>query len=172
MGTTAVVPLFSASSHCAMSCWPSEVQGGWPGVPLYSRRKVVRGRPATWSAPTCERTSTVWVPAAPSIFFESPLSGKAYWVANILPEPVYGSYPRCPLTIAELDREGLCILRHTVRTIQDMPQDAPERRRYSNFGGYVDRLTGEFVLTMPEEPRISREDYTADAIRYKIALRE
>ena len=129
----------------------------------------------SWSRPiplTYDDESPVWVPAAPSIFFRSTTTGRVYWVANILSAPVYGSYPRHPLAIAEFDTERHCLIKDTVRTIQELPQGAPEGRRYSNFGGYVDRRTGEFVLTMPEEPKINWEDYTADAVRYRVRVIE
>ena len=62
--------------------------------------------------------------------------------------------------------------------IQDLPEGAPTEdlskgelgRRYSNFGHYFDRETGEFVLMMAEEPKFSWEDFRADTIRYRIRL--
>ena len=103
---------------------------------------------------------------------KSPATGKVYWIADILPEPTYNAYPRYPLTIAEFDCERLCIIKNSVRVIQDLPRGALKERRYSNFGHYVDRVTGEFVLTLPEEPKTTWEDYTGDAVRYKITLLE
>jgi hypothetical protein len=64
--------------------------------------------------------------------------------------------------------------------IQDLPPGAPRAgdarkgelgRRYSNFGHYVDRKTGEFVLLVAEEPRGTWEDYWSDTIRFRVRLK-
>jgi hypothetical protein len=134
----------------------------------------------TWSAPEPLRYddgTTVWTPASYSQFVESSKTGRTYWLANILSEPVHGQMPRYPLTIAEFDTEHCCILRNTVRTIQDLPDGAPLQRRYTNWGSYEERGTGDFVLTLPEQPKhmdftaMTRpEDFTADCIRYRIQI--
>ena len=82
--------------------------------------------------------------------------------------------------MAELDTRRLCILKDTVTVIQDLPPGAPKAgdpkkgklgRRYSNFGHYVDRKTGEFVLLVAEEPRVTWDDYWSDTIRFRIGLK-
>ncbi len=85
----------------------------------------------------------------PAEFLVSPRTGRIYWIANIQPAPVYRGIPRYPLTIAEFDPETLCIIKDSVQTVYDKPSDAPPQRRYSNWGSYIDRATGEFVLTLP-----------------------
>ncbi|MDO9464536.1 MAG: sialidase family protein [bacterium] len=116
---------------------------------------------------------TVWAAASPSEFIQSPNTGKIYWVANIQNEPVYSAYPRSPLSIAEFDPEKQCLIRATVSHFWKKPEEMdPSDRRYSNFGCYLDRETGEFVFTMSEQWKISREDYTADAIGIRIKLQE
>ncbi len=129
----------------------------------------------TWSPArplAYEDRTPVWVPACPSEFLVSPRTGRIYWIANIQPAPVYRGIPRYPLTIAEFDPDNLCIVRDSVQTVYDKPPDAPPQRRYSNWGSYIDRETGEFVLTLPEEPKTSWDDYTGDAVRFRIALDE
>ncbi len=122
----------------------------------------------------------VWVPAAISVFERDPVSGRVFWFGNIQPGPVYGQIPRYPLTMAELDTKRLCILRDSVSVIQDLPPGAPKAgdpakgelgRRYSNFGHYVDRKTGEFVLLVAEEPRVTWDDYWSDCIRFRVKLK-
>ena len=128
----------------------------------------------TWTQPkplTYDDGSTVWVPACPSEFLTAPGENKICWVANILEEPTYGRYPRTPLAIALFDPDRLCIIRDSVRIFWKKPDDMkPADRRYTNWSSYRDRETGEFVLTMAEEWKYSKKDYTADAIAIRLAL--
>jgi len=137
----------------------------------------------TWNKPEplkYDDGTPVWVPAAISVFERDPASGRVFWFANIQPGPVYGQLPRYPLTMAEFDTKRLCILKDTVTIIQSLPPGAPQvgdlkkgelGRRYSNFGHYVDRQTGEIVLLVAEEPRVTWDDYWSDCIRFRIRLK-
>jgi len=128
----------------------------------------------TWTEPQPLRYddgSMVWVPASIAAFEKDPRTGKAYWFANILDRPVTGQLPRYPLTIAEFDMSRFCIIKDSVTVIQDLPEGAPPERSYTNFGHYVDRVTGEFVLTMMEAPRVSEKDLTADTIRFRVGIK-
>lgn len=87
--------------------------------------------------------------------------------------------PRYPLTIAEFDPDRCVMVRDSVRTIVDRPADAPIERRYSNWGMYEERGSGDLVLTLPEQPRdydfsaMTRpEQFTADCYRYRVRLAE
>ena len=70
--------------------------------------------------------------------------------------------------MAELDPERICLIKDSMTVIQELPQGAPPNRSYTNFGHYVDRETGEFVLVMAEMPKFSTEDFRADTIRFRI----
>ncbi len=133
----------------------------------------------TWTTPrqlTYTDGSPVYVPGCLARFVSVPEIGKHYWITNILPEPTYGCDPRYPLTIAEFDPQKLGIVKNSVTVIQDLPPGAPRcedfshgtGRRYSNFGIYRDRVTGEIVLLLAEEPKISWDDGTADCYRYRL----
>jgi hypothetical protein len=135
-----------------------------------------------WSVPRAlqyDDGAIVCVPASISRFMQHPQTGAVYWFANILDTPVYGQIPRYPLCVAQLDTDRLCLLKDTVTVVQDLPEGAPAAdeekgelgRRYSNFGHYVDRKTGEFVLMMGEEPKISWDDGTADCVRLRVRIR-
>jgi hypothetical protein len=104
-------------------------------------------------------------------FTVSPATGRVYIIGAILDKPSYSAYPR-PLLIAEFDRDSLSVRRGSVRSIQNITDEMPERRRYSNFAHYTDARTGELVLIMPEEPKTSWDDYTADTVRFKVRLIE
>jgi hypothetical protein len=112
----------------------------------------------------------VCVPASFAAFEKDPATGKIYWFANILDYPVTCQMPRYPLTIAEFDPKRMCIIKDSVTSIQDRPEGAPANRAYSNFGHYVDRMTGEIVLMVAERPMINDLDFRADTLRLRILV--
>ena len=152
-------------------------------IPTTRQCSVSEDGGRTWTKPEplkYDDGTPVCVPAAISVFERDPATGRVFWFANIQPEPVYGQIPRYPLTMAELDTHRLCILKDSVTVIQALPPGAPQAgdpkkgelgRRYSNFGHYVDRTTGEFVLLVAEEPRLTWDDYWSDCIRFRIKLK-
>lgn len=160
----------------AMRCQGDEASG------LYATRfsTVSEDGGLTWSKPEPLRYddgSVVWTPASFSQFLRSSRKSKTYWLANILSGPVHGQTPRYPLTIAEFDTGRCCILKNTVQVIQNLPEGAPKERRYTNWGSYEERGTGDIILTLPEQPKymdfstMARpEDFTADCLRYRVQL--
>ena len=127
----------------------------------------------TWTDPEMlcyEDGSRVCVPASLAAFEKHPHTGKVYWFTNILDHPVNRQLPRYPLAMAEMDTDRFCLIKDSVTVIQDLPTDAPEDRGYTNFGHYVDRMTGEFVLTPAEAPKFSTRDFRADTVRYRIKV--
>lgn len=150
----------------------------------YSHRELAQLEDGglTWTTPCPLRYddgTPVHVPASYSAFLRSPRTGKAYWFANILDHPVYAQYPCYPLVMAEFDPERLCLVKDSLYVIQDLPGgalpctnelpwcDAECERQYTNYGAYVDRETGEFVLTMPEIPRLSWQEFTSHCIQLR-----
>ena len=82
----------------------------------------------------------------------------------------YSSYQRDPLCIAEIIPEKGIVLKNTVYIIDTNKEPEVERRRYTNFGMYNDILTLEIVLTLPEQPKFSWVDMTADCYEYRIKI--
>ena len=155
---------------------------GDPSTGIYSTRysTVSEDGGLTWSEPEPLRYddgATVWTPASYSQFVRSSKTGKTYWFANILPDPVHGQTPRYPLTSAEFDTDSCRIIRASVRSAQELPHGAPAERRYTNWGSYEERGTLDLILTLPEQPKhtdfsaMTRpEAFTADCIRYRIQV--
>jgi len=83
---------------------------------------------------------------------------------------------RYPLTIAEFDTDTCRVRRDTVQTVQDKPAGAPLDRRYTKFGLYEERNTGDLILAMPEMPRhkndedLQPDDFSSDCIRFRVTL--
>lgn len=135
----------------------------------------------TWSKPDPLRyddNTIVHTPASQHRFIVSSKTRHTYLVANFLPAPVYAQTPRYPLSIARFDTNTCRVIRSSLQVIQDRPSDAPADRRYTNFGIYEDRATGDFVMTLPEMPRTKNynemlpEDFGSDCLRYRICLGE
>ncbi len=155
---------------------------GDEGAGIYSTRytTVSDDGGLTWSEPTplvYDDGETVWTPASVHRFFVSSKTGKTYLLANILPGPVHGQMPRYPLTIAEFDTERACVLKNTISVIQDLPEDAPEQRRYTNWGMYEERGVCDLIMIMPEQPKsvnftdmTKPEDYTSDCVKFRIKM--
>lgn len=155
---------------------------GDPKHGFYSSRQMTVSEDGgmTWSAPEPLRYDDggqVWTPASLHGFFVSSKTGRAYLLANLLDAPVYGQCPRYPLCIAEFDRAQCRVLRTTRQVIQDLPPGAPTDRRYTNWGQYEERRTGDLILLMPEQPKRMNyaemrkpEDMTSDCVRFRIAF--
>jgi hypothetical protein len=144
----------------------------------YTTRSEDGGR--TWSEPEPLRYDTgemVWTPASLSAFVASSRTGRIFWLANILPQPVHGQTPRYPLCLAEFDPVSCRIVKASVETIWDRAPGLPEDVRYTNWGLYEERGSGDLILTLPEMPRdrnfaeVRRpEEFTADCHRYRLEL--
>lgn len=129
----------------------------------------------TFSAPkplTYEDGSPVWSPSSLARIWRSSVNGRFYWIGNILDSPTYSSTPRYPICVAELMPELGRLIKKSVTVIDTRPAYFPEteRRRYTNFGIYEDRITREIVLTLPEQPKTSWESFTADCYCYRISV--
>lgn len=121
--------------------------------------------------------SPVHTPASVSAFYNSTTTGKTYWIGNILDAPVYAQTPRYPLKFAEFDIEKPSLVRDSVRLIQDRPDGAHEHVRYTNFGYYEDRKSGDLIITLPEQFRDrgydemeKPEDFAARCVKYTVHL--
>ena len=143
------------------------------GVPSLKFAATSEDGGLTWSEPEPLRFGdgeVVNSPASLAEFVRPEGSERLWWIGNISPEPVYAQVPRYPLYIVEADPQNLCLVRDSITVIDDWREGLPEDVRFTNWGSYEDRETGEIVLTLPEEPRMNWDDLTSDCYRYRITL--
>jgi hypothetical protein len=130
----------------------------------------------TFSKPqplTYEDGSMVWSPSSYAGIIRSSKNKRYYFIGNILDKPTYDSGPRYPLCIAELVPQKGVVVKDSVAVIDTKGDDCKEpRRRYTNFGFYEDRFSGEIILTLPEQPKTSWADFTADCYQYRIKIQD
>lgn len=117
-----------------------------------------------------EDGSPLWSPSSYCAIIRSGVNNKYYLITNILDNPTFDSYPRDPLCIAEIIPEKGIVLKSTIQIIDTNKEPKVERRRYTNFGIYEDELSKEIVLTLPEQPKFSWADMTADCYEYRIKI--
>ena len=171
-----ITALESGALFVTMRCQGNEAQGFY-SIPYTA---VSEDDGMSWTQPeplTYDDGTNVWTPASCTAFYDSSVTGKTYWIANILDGPVFGQIPRYPLNISEFDTVNACIVKNSVRLIQDRPDDAHENVRYTNFGWYEDRRTGQLIITLPEQYRRmgwddmeKPEDFAADCICFKYTV--
>ena len=171
-----IVSLGGGRLFMTTRCQGSEAKGFF--TTRYSTSSEDSGK--TWASATpllFDDGTPVHTPASISAFFSSSKTGKTYWIGNILDAPVYAQTPRYPLKFAEFDMERTCLIRDSVRLIQDRPEGAHEHVRYTNFGYYEDRKSGDLIITLPEQYRNrgydemeKPEDFAAPCVKYKVQL--
>jgi hypothetical protein len=125
----------------------------------------------TWSKPTplgFEDGTLFHSPSTGSRLIRSAKTGKLHWIGNISPVNPLGNSPRHPLQIAEFDERRLCLLRNTVRVIDQRTESDTENLQLSNFRVYEDRRSGEFVLTMARLSEGTPPKSASPAYEYRI----
>ena len=117
----------------------------------------------TWSRPqplAYRDGSGLTSPRAWSQLIRSSVSGKLYWIANILPaldtpqsEAIRKEWPsradpRYPLQIVEVDESDPSLVKETLTVLIDREPDETRFVRFSNFFAYEDRETGELQVLL------------------------
>lgn len=96
--------------------------------------------------------------------------GKYYWLGNITPLNPRGNGPRYPLVIGRVDAGSLLLERDSVVVVDDRAEGEDEGMTLSNFHAHEDRATGEILLHLSRWMTRGPEDWTADALLYRIAV--
>ena len=104
--------------------------------------------------------------------FRSSLTGKLYWIGNILPEHTTNpGHPRYPLIIAEIDESTYGLKRETVTEIDTRWPGEGERLQLSNFWvieSQAERNLEIYLTRLSEDPD---EVFTANVYRYTVVFR-
>jgi hypothetical protein len=127
----------------------------------------------TWSepAPLAYADGTPFFsPATGSRLIRHSVSGKLYWIGNIVPENPDGNRPRYPLQIAEVDEAKRALTADTVRVIEDRREGDSPAVQFSNFRVYEDRKTHEFVLVMARFQERGDQELASPAYEYRIQV--
>lgn len=97
-------------------------------------------------------------------------NGNFYWLGNITPDNPHGNAPRYPLVIGRVDPISLLMERDTVTVIDDRRPGEFHGMTLSNFHAHEDRITGDILLHMSRWMTRSAEDWTTDALLYRIVV--
>ena len=100
------------------------------------------------------------------------LTGKLYWLGNIVATPPHGNDPRYPLVIAEVDEAQAAIKKSTVTAIDDRLPTQGQGIQFSNFSLLEDHQTHavELYLTTYGQEQDPKDEYTADNYKYTLQL--
>lgn len=122
-----------------------------PQVKNYRRAFISSDQGKSWQGPrlfSFDDGSSFFSPATGSWLIRHSLTGKLFWIANILDINPDGNRPRYPLQIAEIDEEKIAVKKETLFTIDTkMPEDSP-LVQFSNFRVYEERGSGDIILFM------------------------
>lgn len=109
-------------------------------------------------------------PATGSQLIRHCRSGDLYWIGNIVNCRTDGNKPRHPLCIAKIDEKDCRLIRSSMAIIDNKEAGDTDSLQLSNFRTYVDRETGEFVLTMARIFEKGCTQLTSPAYEYRIAV--
>ncbi|NQU11732.1 exo-alpha-sialidase [bacterium] len=97
-------------------------------------------------------------------------NGSCYWLGNISPGNPRGNGPRYPLVIGRVDPGSLLLERDSVFVVDDRRSGEHEGMTLSNFHAHEDRETGDILLHMSRWMTRSPNDWTADALLYRVGV--
>jgi hypothetical protein len=97
-------------------------------------------------------------------------NGATYWLGNLTPEYPKGNGPPYPLVIARVNPDSLMLERDSVFVVDTRREGEHPGMTLSNFHAHEDRVTGEIVLHLSRWRTRGPEDWTADALQYRIAV--
>jgi hypothetical protein len=122
-----------------------------PQMKNYRRAFISSDHGKSWQGPrlfSFDDGSPFFSPATGSWLLRHRMTGKLFWIANILDSNPDGNRPRYPLQIAEIDEEKIAVKKKTLVTIDTKrPEDSP-LVQFSNFRVYEERGSGDIILFM------------------------
>ncbi len=123
-------------------------------------------KPAPW---TYDSGEAFFSPSACSQLYPHPVTGKLYWLGNIVPVNPRGNRPRYPFVIGEVDRATGLLIKRSVRVVDDKAPDDDPLLTLSNFFAREDRQTGGIALHMTRLVAAA-DGWVGDAMLYRIRV--
>jgi hypothetical protein len=96
------------------------------------------------------------------------VTGKLYWIGNIVPTNPLGNLPRYPMVIAEVDEINVALKKDTVTVIDDRQEEDSSKLRLSNFSLLENRRTHELEIYMTRLGVDANDFWGADAYKYTL----
>ena len=120
-----------------------------------------------------DNSEVFYSPASISLFLRSAKNGKAYWFGNITGPETYGSAPRYPLVMGEVDEETGFLKKDSYTVIDDRnPELDSEKLQLSNFYLLDDRETMNIELYVTRFGANREDFWRSNAYKYIIEVKE
>jgi hypothetical protein len=98
-------------------------------------------------------------------------NGICYWLGNITPQNPKENAPRYPLVIGRVAPDSLLLERDSVFVVDTRQPEDHEAMTLSNFHAHEDRATGDILIHMCRWLTRDPNDFTADGLLYRVAVR-
>ncbi len=96
------------------------------------------------------------------------VTGKLYWIGNIVPDNPNGNWPRYPLVIAEVDETNVALKKDTVTLIDDRREGDSSKLQLSNFSVLENRQTHELEIYLTRLGEDPNDFWGANAYKYTL----
>jgi hypothetical protein len=131
-----------------------------------------------------EDEGDTWAPVRPWTYtdgssFHSPSSmsqllshsnGQIYWLGNICAANPQGNSPRYPLVVGTVEPGSLLLRRDGCFVVDDRQPGEHAAMTLSNFHAHEDRETGDILLHMSRWMSRGPDDWSTDALLYRIGV--
>jgi hypothetical protein len=155
---------------------------GCPGqcestFPSYKYRAISNDGGLSWSKPDpwlYDDLSLFFSPSSGSVLMRHSQNGELFWFGNICDHNPQANFPRYPLVMGKVDDKTGLLIKDSVVPILKREETDSEWIQFSNFKIREDRVTGEFVVTLPHfgefTKKITEWNYTAYAYEHRINM--
>ena len=165
--------LVMRGANTKMEAWNTRIEDGTPAFKWYAYSDD-GGKTFTDVEPwRFDDREVIYSPAAISAFIRSTKNGRLYWIGNITPPQTYGSFPRYPLNIAEVDETLGVLKKDTLAVIDTRREGEPDEVQLSNFFVFEDRVTGNLEITLCKVGQFytdKKNKHICESWKYEIVL--
>lgn len=144
-----------------------------PDVPGRKWKALSNDGGKTWSSVSLlgyDTGESFFSPATGSRLIRSSKNNKLYWIGNILEINPDGNRPRYPLQIAEIDENGLTVIKKSIEIIDTRQPGDCDQVQLSNFKAYEDRQTKEIVVNLSRVQEKDSKILATPSYQYRIKI--